>query len=167
LRLVRYAHVVDLLALAAQAGLICAPHAGEFAGPASVRAAIEALHARRILHGVRAVEDPDLLREVAARGVCFDVCLTSNVKLGVVPTLEQHPLPVLLAAGVPCSLGADDPLLFDASLLDEYDHARTTLGLDDVQLAEIARASLRSGGTPSPLRERALAGVDAWLATSP
>ena len=153
--------------LAAEAGLICAPHAGEFAGPASVRAAIEVLHARRILHGVRAVEDPDLLREVAARGVCFDVCLTSNVKLGVVPTLEQHPLPALLAAGVACSLGADDPLLFGASLLDEYDHARTTLGLDDAQLAEIARASLRAGGVPRALRERALAGVDGWLATSP
>jgi adenosine deaminase len=151
--------------LAAQAGLICAPHAGEFAGPASVRAAIEVLHARRVLHGVRAVEDPDLLREVAERGVCFDVCLTSNVKLGVVPTLEQHPLPALLAAGVPCSLGADDPLLFGASLLDEYDHARTTLGLDDAQLAEIARVSLRSGGAPSALRERALAGVDGWLTT--
>jgi adenosine deaminase len=151
--------------LAAQAGLICAPHAGEFAGPASVRAAIEVLHARRVLHGVRAVEDPDLLREVAERGVCFDVCLTSNVKLGVVPTLEQHPLPALLAAGVPCSLGADDPLLFGASLLDEYGHARTTLGLDDAQLAEIARVSLRSGGAPSALRERALAGVDGWLTT--
>jgi adenosine deaminase len=150
--------------LAAQAGLICAPHAGEFAGPAGVRAGIEVLHARRILHGGRG---PELLREVAARGVCFDVCLTSNVKLGVVPTLEQHPLPALLAAGVPCSLGADDPLLFGASLLDEYDHARTMLGLDDAQLAEIARASLRSGGAPSAVRERALAGVDGWLATSP
>ena len=153
--------------LAAEAGLICAPHAGEFAGPASVRAAIEVLHARRILHGVRAVEDPDLLREVAARGVCFDVCPTSNVKLGVVPTLEQHPLPALLAAGVACSLGADDPLLFGASLLDEYNHARTTLGLHDAQLADIARASLRSSGAPSPLRDRALTGVDGWLATSP
>jgi adenosine deaminase len=153
--------------LAAEAGLICAPHAGEFAGPASVRAAIEVLHARRILHGVQAVEDPDLLREVAARGVCFDVCLTSNVKLGVVPNLEQHPLPALLAAGVACSLGADDPLLFGASLLDEYNHARTTLGLHDTQLADIARASLRSSGAPSPLRDRALTGVDGWLATSP
>jgi adenosine deaminase len=153
--------------LAAQAGLICAPHAGEFAGPASVRAAIEVLHARRILHGVRAVEDPDLLGEVAARGVCFDVCLTSNVKLGVIPTLEQHPLPALLAAGVACSLGADDPLLFGASLLDEYHHASTKLGLHDAQLADIARASLRSSGAPSPLRDRALAGVDGWLATSP
>jgi adenosine deaminase len=66
---------------------------------------------------------------------------------------------------VPCSLGADDPLLFGASLLDEYDHARTTLGLDDAQLAEIARVSLRSGGAPSALRERALAGVDGWLTT--
>jgi adenosine deaminase len=141
--------------------------AGEFAGPASVRAAIEVLHARRILHGVRAVEDPGLLREVAARGVCFDVCLTSNVKLGVVPTLEQHPLPALLAAGVACSLGADDPLLFGASLLDEYDHARTTLGLHDAQLADIARTSLRWSGAPSPLRDRALTGVDGWLATSP
>ena len=130
-----------------------------------MRAAIQVLHARRILHGVRAVEDPDLLREVAERGVCFDVCLASNVKLGVVPTLEQHPLPALLAAGVPCSLGADDPLLFGASLLDEYGHARTTLGLDDAQLAEIARVSLRSGGAPSALRERALAGVDGWLTT--
>jgi adenosine deaminase len=153
--------------LAAEAGLICAPHAGEFAGPASVRAAIEVLHARRILHGIRAVEDPDLLRAVAARGVCFDVCLTSNVKLGVVPTLQRHPLPALLAAGVACSLGADDPLLFGASLADEYDHARTTLGLHDAQLAGIARASLGSSGAPSSLRERALAGVDAWLAASP
>jgi adenosine deaminase len=87
-----------------------------------------------------------LLREVAARGVCFDVCPTSNVKLGVVPTLEQHPLPALLA---------------------EYNHARTTLGLHDAQLADIARASLRSSGAPGPLRDRALTGVDGWLATSP
>jgi adenosine deaminase len=68
---------------------------------------------------------------------------------------------------VACSLGADDPLLFGASLLDEYNHARTTLGLHDAQLADIARASLRSSGAPSPLRDRALTGVDGWLATSP
>jgi adenosine deaminase len=125
------------------------PHAGEFAGPASVRAAIEVLHARRILHGVRAVEDPGLLREVAARGICFDVCLTSNVKLGVVPPSSSTRYrrcwpPEWPAARAPMTL------LFGASLLDEYNHARTTLGLHDTQLADIARASLRSSGAPGP-----------------
>lgn len=151
-------------AVAREAGLEAAPHAGELAGPASVRAAVEQLGAARIAHGIRAAEDPALLDVLARRGVTLDVCLTSNIRLGVVADLADHPLPALLAAGVPCSLGADDPLMFGASLLDEYQTARTALGLDDRRLAELARTSVVSSGAPESRKAAAVAGVDDWLA---
>ena len=103
-------------ALAREGGLKAAPHAGEVAGPASVRGALDVLHADRLRHGVRAVEDPALLAEIAARGVVCDVTPTSNVLLGVVPSLAEHPLPRMLAAGVRCSISSDDPVLMGTSL---------------------------------------------------
>jgi adenosine deaminase len=95
-------------ALARDAGLTAAPHAGELSGPESVRAAVEELGATRIAHGIRAAEDPAVLEFLAEQDVTLDVCPTSNLLLGVVPSIEAHPLPPLLAAGVRCSLGADD-----------------------------------------------------------
>jgi aminodeoxyfutalosine deaminase len=103
-------------AAAREGGLKAAPHAGEIAGPASVRGALDVLHADRLRHGVRAVEDPALLAEIATRGVVCDVTPTSNVLLGVVPSLAEHPLPRMLAAGVRCSISSDDPVLMDTSL---------------------------------------------------
>jgi adenosine deaminase len=100
---------------------------------------------------------------LAEQQTCLDVCLTSNVYLGVVPSLEQHPLPKLLAAGIPVSLNTDDPLVFGSSLLGEYEIARRVFGLDDATLAGIAAASIRHSGAPDWLKENALAGVDAWL----
>lgn len=97
-------------------GLRAAPHAGELAGPESVRAALEVLGAERLRHGIRAVEDPGLLREIAARGVVCDVTPVSNVRLGVVPSLAAHPLPAMLAAGVRCSVSSDDPVLMATDL---------------------------------------------------
>jgi adenosine deaminase len=154
-------------AIAREAGLAAAPHAGELAGPASVRAAVEDLGATRIAHGVRAVEDPALLDELAGRKVTLDVCLTSNKALGVVPDTAKHPLPALLAAGVGCSLGADDPLMFGAGLLDEYETARSELGLSDDQLAALARTSVQTSGAPASVIAQATAGIDAWLSTRP
>ena len=119
----------EAFAVARAAGLLSTPHAGEHAGPASVRAALDALGARRIQHGVRAVEDPDLVRRLADEGVCLDVCPTSNVQLGVVPSLEAHPLPALVQAGVAVSLNADDPVIFGSGLLDEYELAAARLRL--------------------------------------
>lgn len=153
-------------AIARDAGLEAAPHAGELAGPDSVRAAVDHLGATRIAHGIHAVDDPALLAVLAQNGVTLDVCLTSNAKLGVIPDMTQHPLPRLLAAGVPCSLGADDPLMFGVGLLDEYHAARTVLGLDDRQLAELARTSITSSGAPAALKAAAVSGINSWLAQS-
>lgn len=151
-------------AIAREAGLLPVPHAGELAGPESVRGALDALHARRLGHGVRAVEDPDLVARLAREQVCLDVCPTSNLLLAVVADLAEHPLPRLLRAGVPCSINADDPLLFGSGLLEEYTVARDGMGLDDGQLAVVAASSIRHSGAPSERRAAALAGIDAWLA---
>jgi adenosine deaminase len=150
-------------AIAREAGLAAAPHAGELAGPDSVRAAVDDLGATRIAHGVRAVEDLALLADLAEREVTLDVCLTSNKALGVFPELSRHPLPALLAAGVGCSLGADDPLMFGVGLLDEYQTARSELGLSDHQLAALARTSIRTSGAPAANITAAMNDIDAWL----
>ncbi|HET6502049.1 MAG TPA: adenosine deaminase [Amycolatopsis sp.] len=150
-------------ATAVEAGLISAPHAGELAGAESVRGALQLLHARRIGHGVRAIEDPELVHRLADSEVCLDVCPTSNVMLSVVGSLAEHPLPRLLAAGVRCSINGDDPLLFGPGLLEEYEIARTRLGLDDVALARVARCSVEASGAPAPLVATAVAAIDAWL----
>jgi adenosine deaminase len=151
-------------ALAREAGLLCVPHAGELEGPDSVRGALDALSADRLQHGVRAIEDPELVRRLADSPVCLDVCPTSNVLLSVVPDIAAHPLPALLEAGVRCSLNADDPLLFGPNLLEEYELVRAELGLDDATLAHVATCSIDASGAPADLKQRTRAGIAAWLA---
>ena len=111
------------------------------------------------------MEDPELVTRLADEGICLDVCPTSNVLLAVVPTLEDHPLPALLEAGVRCSINADDPLLFGPGLLEEYELCRDGLGLDDAALAAIAAASIESSGAPDAVKAAGRAGVDTWLAS--
>ncbi len=106
--------------IARDGGLGSVPHAGEAAGPQSVRGALDSLRADRIRHGIRAAEDRGLLRELAARGVVLDVCPISNLRTGVVASLAEHPLPVLTAAGVACSVSTDDPAMFGTDLAAEY-----------------------------------------------
>lgn len=153
----------DAFRIARDAGLLSAPHAGELAGPASVRAALDELGADRLGHGVRAVEDPDLVRRLADEGVVCDVCPTSNLVLGLYPSLSGHPLGALLAAGVPCTINADDPLLFGAGLLEEYEAVRGAFALDQAAMAAIARTSITASGAPDERKRTALAGVDGWL----
>jgi adenosine deaminase len=153
----------EAYAIARAGGLLSTPHAGELCGPESVRGALDALGADRIQHGVRAVEDPDLVARLADERICLDVCPTSNLALGVIERMSDHPLPALLAAGVPCSINADDPLLFGPGLLEEYDLCRAELGLDDDALAAVARASVEASGAPADLKARAIAGIATWL----
>ena len=123
--------------LAKSLGLASVPHAGEVAGPPSVRGALEALGADRLRHGIRSVEDPGLVAELAGRGTVLDVCPLSNLRTGAVASLEEHPLPRLVAAGVRCSISTDDPAMFDTDLTRDYE-AAASLGLS-------ARAAYEAG----------------------
>jgi aminodeoxyfutalosine deaminase len=114
--------------LARDSGLASVPHAGETAGADSIRDSLERLGAHRIRHGIRAVDEPRLVRELADRRTVLDVCPISNLRLGAVRSLEEHPLPDLIAAGVPCSLSTDDPAFFGTNLAHEYETA-CSLGL--------------------------------------
>jgi aminodeoxyfutalosine deaminase len=120
--------------IARSAGLAIVPHAGEAAGPDSIREVLE-LGADRIRHGIRAVEDPVLLAEIADRGVVLDVCPTSNLRTGVVVDLQAHPLPALRAAGVHCTINTDDPAMFGTDLGHEYEIA-AALGVTAAQAYE-------------------------------
>ncbi|WP_141973282.1 adenosine deaminase [Actinomadura hallensis] len=150
--------------IARRGGLISAPHGGELLGPASVRECLETLHADRIGHGVRAVEDPALLEQIVQRGVTLEVCPASNVGLGVAETAADVPVRRLYEAGASIALGADDPLLFGSRLAVQYELARTEHGFSDAELADLARQSIRASMAPEDVRKRLLAGVDAWLA---
>jgi aminodeoxyfutalosine deaminase len=110
-------------------GFASVPHAGEVVGPASVRGALDALHADRIRHGIRSVEDPALLAELRDREIVLDVCPISNVRTAAVRSLEEHPLRQLLDSGIRCSISTDDPAMFDTDLGREYE-AAASLGAD-------------------------------------
>lgn len=149
--------------IARDAGLIGVPHAGELRGPGSVRLAVERLGATRIGHGVRAVEDPDLLETLATLAVTCEVNPVSNVALGVYDSVAHSPVRQLRAAGVGVALGADDPLLFRTALVDQYELLRRDQGLSDVELADLARCSVDAATAPTEIRVRLLAGIEHWL----
>ncbi|MEV0602703.1 adenosine deaminase [Streptomyces sp. NPDC050315] len=151
-------------AIARDGGLLAAPHGGELSGPASVRDCLDDLHAGRVGHGVRAAEDPYLVKRLADSGVTCEVCPASNVALGVYEKPEDVPLRALFDAGVPMALGADDPLLFGARLAAQYEIAREHHGFSDDELAELARQSVRGSRAPLEEQRRILADIDAWLA---
>ncbi len=144
-----------VFALAKTEGLGSVPHAGEVAGPASVRGALDALGADRIRHGFRAVEDAGLVVELAERGIVLDVSPISNVRTGAVNSLAEHPLPQLVAAGVRCSISTDDPAMFDTDLTRDYDAARSLgvgpqsayeVGVEGALCDEATRDRLRDVG---------------------
>jgi aminodeoxyfutalosine deaminase len=144
-----------VFARAKDGGLGSVPHAGESEGPESVRAALDALGADRIRHGIRSIEDPGLVRELADRGIVLDVCPSSNVRTGVVRSLADHPLPALLAAGVQCTINTDDPAMFGIDLGSEHETARSLgsspqasyeAGVGGALCDEAARSELRSIG---------------------
>jgi adenosine deaminase len=136
------ADYVRTFATVAEAGLGCSVHAGEHAGPQSVRDALALPGVVRISHGVRAVEDPALVAELAERGIVLEVCPTSNVVLGVFPGYEDHPLPTLRDAGVKVTLGSDDPPYFGTTIGREYELAHDLLGCDLEDLRDITETAL-------------------------
>ena len=139
--------------LARELGIPSVPHAGEVAGPLSVRGALERLGAVRLRHGIRAADDPGLLREIADRRVVLDVCPISNLRTRAVSSLAEHPLPKLLAAGAVCSISTDDPAMFDTDLSRDYE-AAAELGLKPRQAFEAGlEGALCGEATKTHLKE--------------
>jgi adenosine deaminase len=139
-------------AIAREGGLLSIPHAGELAGPASVRGALDVLQADRIGHGVRAVEDPDLVRRLADEQVPCDVSVASNLALGLYPSIRMHAIGTLVDAGVPVTINTDDPLMFGSTLLEEYVAVRDAFGWSDDVMARIAATSIEVSGAPTDLK---------------
>jgi aminodeoxyfutalosine deaminase len=147
------------------AGLHSVPHAGETTGPETVWDAVLNLGAERIEHGIAAVQDPRLLAHLADHGIMLDVCPTSNVALGVVPSTEAHPLPALVAAGVRVSINSDDPPMFGTDLNREYGIAAQLLGLDESGIVELAGAAVDGSFAPDATKAALRAELSAYGAS--
>ena len=126
---------------AREAGLPSVPHAGENEGPSSIWGALRALDAQRIGHGVRCLEDPALVAELRSRQIPLEVCPTSNICLGVFRTIEEHPLPRLMAEGLYVTLNSDDPPMFNTSLTGEYLKVAHTFGWGASELDALVRSA--------------------------
>ena len=137
----------DAFTYARDAGLRLTAHAGETDGPESIRAALE-IGAERIGHGIRAVDDADLMRRLREEQIPLEVCITSNVKTGAVASLDAHPVRRLYDAGVPITLNTDDPGVFETDLAWEFGLARDVFGFSEAELAGVAALAekFRFGG---------------------
>lgn len=147
-------------------GLHSVPHAGESTGPETIWDALEHLAPERIGHGIAAARDPRLMERLAADGIALEVCPTSNVCTQSVPSLAEHPLPALVAAGVPVTINSDDPPMFSTTLDHEYEVAAELLGLDERGVTELARAGVRHSFLDDAGKAVLLAEIDAYAASA-
>lgn len=154
----------EVFAEARRRGLHSAPHAGEDAGPESIRGALSALAAERIQHGIRAVDDPSLVAELAQRRIPLAMAPTSNLRLGAVPSLDEHPLRELWDAGLLVSVNTDDPGFFDCDLVGEYAIAGRLLGLDRAGYGRLALNSVESSFAPDTLKAELRTAINDWVA---
>jgi len=146
----------DSFGRAKSAGLGSVPHAGETVGPTSVWGAIRSLQADRIGHGVRSVEDPELLDFLAETGLPLEVSMTSNVLLGVAPSIEKHQIRALLDSGVQITLNTDDPAYFSTTLTRELHIAHEVHYLDLSELRDMQRAAINASFAAPPVKDRIL-----------
>ena len=128
--------------------------------------AVRSLGVERIGHGTRAIEDPALVTYLARERIALEVCLTSNVRTGVLAALHDHPLPAYLRAGVPVTLSSDDPAMFGSNIVNEYRQARDVFGISSDRLIQIARTGFEVAFLPDAERSELLAEfdqvVDGW-----
>lgn len=138
-------------------------HAGEAAGPDSIRAAREALKVRRFGHMVRAIEDPLLMQELKAAGAVPEVCVSSNLALGVFRDYAAHPLRKFFDAGLKVTLGSDDPAFFNTSIGREYALAREIFGFSEEELLRVSKNAIEEAFIDEDARRRLLAKLEAFI----
>ncbi|MCT2276704.1 adenosine deaminase [Micromonospora chalcea] len=148
------------------AGLRSVPHAGETTGPETIWDALRELGAERIGHGISAAQDPALLTYLAERRIPLEISPTSNVRTRAVPSLDAHPLPRIVEAGVPVSINSDDPPMFGTTLNDEYAVAARLLRLGPDGVAALARDAVAAAFLPPAEQARINAEIDAYRASA-
>jgi len=159
----RFGEVADYaraFAIAGDAGLGLTVHAGELAGPESVRAALDHLPVNRIGHGVRAIEDADLVRRLADEAITLELCPGSNIALGLYPDRQSHPLKHLLQAGIRVTLNSDDPPFFHTTIGAEYAAAARLDGIDEQMVRQFTRNALDAAFIDAPLRSILIGRLD-------
>jgi aminodeoxyfutalosine deaminase len=145
-------------------GIALVVHAGEMGTPDNVAAAIDVLRTDRVGHGIATVLDPALLERVAASRIVLEVCPSSNVTLGIIESLDVHPIITLRDAGVAITVNSDDPPFFSTTLTDELRHAVRLLGLGREELAGLQRRAIDASCAPDDVRARVHAELELWLA---
>lgn len=143
--------------IARDAGLGLTIHAGELSGAFSVRDALDHVRPSRISHGVRAIEDADLVKRIADERVVLEVCPGSNISLQVFPDFAAHPLRALHEAGVRVTLNSDDPPFFHTSLAQEYDIASAVMGFTDDDINDMTRTAIEAAFVDEATRRKLLA----------
>jgi adenosine deaminase len=156
----------EVFATARDAGFAAVAHAGEEGPAAYITEALDVLRVSRIDHGVRAVDDAALVARLRAEQVTLTMCPLSNLRLGVVGSLAEHPLKRLLDAGVAVTVNSDDPAYFGGYLVDNYLAVSTALGLSRTDLAALARNSITGSLLPAARRAKLLAELDAYVAAA-
>jgi adenosine deaminase len=151
----------DAFRAAVAAGLHSVPHAGEMSGPATIWEAIRGLSAERIGHGIRCVEDPELMAYLRDTQLPLEVCPTSNVCTKQVPDIGSHPLPHLLDEGLYVTLNSDDPPMFGTTLTGEYRTVARDLGFGPDRLADLASNGVRASFLTEERKKAILAEIDA------
>jgi len=152
-----------LWAKARAAGLVTKAHAGEFGPAGHVREAIKHLGVRRIQHGVRAVEDPDVVQLAIDSDATFDICPISNVKLDVIDSMAVHPIREFFDRGLRCTISTDDPFSFGNTVEEEYRALAQELGFTRKELAHLARNGFEVASVDDATRSKWLSEVDALL----
>ena len=135
---------VDTFNRAHQQGLHSVPHAGEISGPESIWSAIKLLHAERIGHGVRSIEDPHLVKYLRMNALPLEICPSSNISLQVYPDYARHPLRRLWDAGLLITLGSDDPPMFGTDLNHEYQLLVSEFGFSQAELEQVSLNGIRA-----------------------
>ncbi|MFD9949736.1 adenosine deaminase [Nonomuraea sp. NPDC059023] len=149
----------EVIDAAHASGLRLVHHAGESAGPDSIRAALGPGRTARLGHGIRILDDPDLTARVAAAGIALEVCPSSNVLLKLVPSLPEHPLPRLLDAGLTVTINTDG----ETDLAAEYERLREVFGYGDAVLAGLARNAVNASFAPDAVKHRLNTDITTWL----